>query len=248
MTASAPTNPNNAVCIKTTGLGQSCSISQSSATKDNVAVVYESTGPNGKTTGLTQSALFTASITQQVPGGSDFSNTACVYQVISMDGSTNVSGKKGAGANVALEAHQSVKINQDTTGSGTNNADQSATPSGTCNAPDVTGLLQSQTLTSTASASGPIVQNENAANGGPTSRSMSSRIKASVPGTRPAPVTQSSRRRAISRRSPVPARRPARRLPVRPSFARRRARRAAAALRRAASSRLSTNTAAALGP
>ena len=167
LTASAPTNPNNAVCIKTTGLGQSCSISQSSATKDNVAVVYESTGPNGKTTGLTQSALFTASITQQVPGGSNFSNTACVYQVISMDGSTNLSGKKGAGANVALEAHQSVKINQDTTGSGTNNADQSATSSGTCNAPDVTGLLQSQTLTSTASASGPIVQNENAANGGP---------------------------------------------------------------------------------
>jgi len=168
LTASAPTKPSIAACVKngsgsTTGLGQSCSISQSSATNDNVAAVYENVG---KTSGPTQTASFSASITQQATGTSN-SNTACVYQAITMDGSTNMSGKKGTGAKVALEAHQSVKINQDTAGSGTNNADQSATSSGTCNPVDTTGLTQSQTLTSTASASGPIVQNENAANGGP---------------------------------------------------------------------------------
>ena len=174
LTASAPTNPNNAACIKTTGLGQSCSISQSSATKNNIAAVYESTGPNGKTTGVTQTASFTASITQQATGFTSTSptnvpntNTACVYQVILIDGSTNASGKKGLGANVALEAHQKVTINQDATTGGANNANQSASPTGGCNDPDTTGLTQSQTLTSTASASGPIVQNENAANGGP---------------------------------------------------------------------------------
>jgi hypothetical protein len=168
LTASAPTKPSIAACVKNgsgsnTGLGQSCSISQSSATNDNVAAVYENVG---KTSGPTQTASFTASITQQATGTSN-SNTACVYQAITMDGSTNAGGKKGTGANVALEAHQSVKINQDTRGSGTNNADQSATSSGTCNPVDTTGLTQSQTLTSTASASGPIVQNENAANSGP---------------------------------------------------------------------------------
>jgi hypothetical protein len=173
LTASAPTNPNIAQCIKTTGLGQTCSISQSSGTANNQAAVYESTpGPLGKTTGLTQTASFMASITQQETGGpsNSHSNTACVYQVISMDGSTNTSGKKGVGATVTLEAHQTVTINQDTFGSGTNNANQTANSTNTnngCNQADATGLLQSQTLTSTASASGPIVQNENAANGGP---------------------------------------------------------------------------------
>jgi hypothetical protein len=168
LTASAPTKTNNAVCVKngsgsTTGLGQACSISQSSATNNNQAVVYENAG---KMSGLTQTTSFTASIIQQATGASN-SNTACVFQAIAMDGSAIVSGKKNTGANAALEAHQSVKINQDTSGSGTNNADQSANSNGLCNPTDSTGLNQSQTLTSTVSASGPIVQNENAANGGP---------------------------------------------------------------------------------
>jgi hypothetical protein len=171
LTASAPTKPNTAGCVKTTGLGQTCSISQSSATVDNQAIVYEDAA---KMTGLTQTASYMASITQQATGfkspGVPNSNFACVHQVISMTGSTNTSGKKGVGANVALEAHQSVTINQDVTTGGADNANQSASlnnGSATCNPVDTAGLVQSQTLTSTVSASGPIVQNENAANGGP---------------------------------------------------------------------------------
>lgn len=163
LTASPPTKPNTAGCVKQTGLGQTCSISQSSASADNTAFVFES---SLKTTGLTQTASLTASITQQATGAHN-SNFACVSQAISMDGTTNASGKKGTGANVALEAHQSVKINQDTTGDGANNANNSATTTGCTTPTDPAGLTQSQSLTSTVSASGPIVQNENAASGGP---------------------------------------------------------------------------------
>jgi hypothetical protein len=156
--AAAPTaGPNTAICVKTTGLGQSCTISQSSATRDNRAVVYENIL---KTSGLTQTASSTASITQQATGATN-GNTACVTQNIKMDGSTVA--KKGTPVNVTLEAHQTVTIAQDVLGSGANSAALSATSAGGCG----TGTLgQSQTLTSTAMGSGPITQNENAANGG----------------------------------------------------------------------------------
>jgi hypothetical protein len=149
--------PNKAICIKTTGLGQSCSINQKGAT-DNTAIVYENVP---KTTGLTQTASQTAQITQQATGATN-SNTACVYQASSIDGSTNASGKKGTPVTVTLNAHQSVLITQDAHGG--NNTLQSATAVGACAG---SSLTQNQTLSSTATGSSSITQNENAADSGP---------------------------------------------------------------------------------
>jgi hypothetical protein len=148
--------PNKATCIKTTGLGQSCSINQKSATP-NTAIVYENVP---KTTGLTQTASQTAQITQQATA--DNSNTACVFQAASIDGSTNASGKKGTPLTVTLNAHQSVSIIQDAHGG--NNTLQSATAVGACAG---SSLTQNQTLTSTATGSASITQNENATDSGP---------------------------------------------------------------------------------
>ncbi|MFL5958710.1 MAG: hypothetical protein ACJ75G_00380 [Gaiellaceae bacterium] len=155
--AAAPLAPNTAKCIRTTGLSQSCTISQSSSTRDNLAIVYESAT---KTSGLTQTASSFASITQVATGASN-SNTACVTQNITIDGSTVA--RRGTPVTVTLEAHQTATIKQDATGSGANSAEFGANASGNC----TTQVLgQNQTLTSKATGSGPITQNENAANSG----------------------------------------------------------------------------------
>src|SRR5439155_27219846 len=52
--AAAAAKPNKASCVKTTGLGASCSISQASSA-GNQAIVWEDAG---KLTGLTQTALY----------------------------------------------------------------------------------------------------------------------------------------------------------------------------------------------
>ena len=150
--AAAAARPNKAVCIKTTGLGQSCTINQSGA-GPNMAVVYENAG---KQFGLTQTATSTASITQQVTSGSN-GNTACVTQNINIDGSTTAA--RGKPVTVTLEAHQSVTIKQDVAGGGANSAVSGADANGNC----IGTLGQSQQLTSTANGSGSITQNENAA-------------------------------------------------------------------------------------
>lgn len=156
--AAAPTvAPNTAKCIRTTGLSQSCTISQSSSTKDNLAIVYENAV---KASGLTQTASSTASIAQQATGASN-SNTACVTQNIDVTGSTVA--KNGTPVNVTLEAHQTVNITQDATGNGTNDAQSGASSGGTCSGG---AIAQSQKLTSKATGSGSVTQNENAANGG----------------------------------------------------------------------------------
>jgi hypothetical protein len=156
--SAAPTaKPNKAVCIRTMGLNQSCSISQSSATAANTAVVYQNAG---KVSGLTQTASSSASITQQATGSSN-SNTACVFQATNIDGSTVA--KTGMPVTVTLESHQSVNITQDSTGGG-NSAEHSASSSGSCT---TAPLTQTQTLNSTATGSGRITQNENASNNGP---------------------------------------------------------------------------------
>ncbi len=146
---------NTAKCIKTTGLSQSCTISQSSSTGNNVAIVYENAT---KASGLTQTATSTATITQRAT--SSGTNRACVLQNIDMTGSTTA--KKGTPVNVTLEAHQTVTVKQDSL-SGANSAAESATPGGVCTGPAVT---QTQALRSTANGSGLITQNENAANSG----------------------------------------------------------------------------------
>jgi hypothetical protein len=162
--AAPAAKPNKAVCIKTMGLTQSCSISQSSATANNTAVVYQNAG---KLRGLTQTASYSASITQQATGSSN-SNRACVFQATTIDGTTVAS--KGMPVTVTLESHQSVQITQDSKGSasdpaqGGNSAKDSATSSGTCGSAPLT---QTQTLTSSATGSGAITQNENAADNGP---------------------------------------------------------------------------------
>jgi hypothetical protein len=161
--AAPAAKPNKAICIKTMGLTQSCSISQSSATAPNTAVVYQNAG---KLSGLTQTASSSASITQQATGSLN-TNTACVFQATTIDGSTVA--KKGMPVTVTLESHQSVTITQDSKGSATNqggnSAQDSATSSGGC---DTTApLTQTQKLSSTATGSGAITQNQNVADNGP---------------------------------------------------------------------------------
>jgi hypothetical protein len=154
---------NTAKCIKTTGLTQSCSINQSNESADNQAIVYEDTG--SKMSGLTQTASAMATITQQATGSSN-KNQACVHQAISVEGSTNLSGKKAA-VTVTLEAHQSIVITQDAKGSGVNpggNTVQDATSAGGCGGDT---LSQSQTLKSRVTGTGAVTQNENASSGVP---------------------------------------------------------------------------------
>ena len=148
---------NTAKCIKVGGLAaQSCTINQSSASANNVAIVYQlAVGALART----QTASVTASITQAATGASN-TNTACVSQNILMDGST-VSTQP---VTVALEAHQTLNITQNSSHGG-NSAQSSATALGTCDTAHV--LNQNQLLNSVAAAHGSITQNENAANGGP---------------------------------------------------------------------------------
>ncbi len=153
---------NLATCVKTTGVTQSCTISQPSAAGTNKAVVWMDTG---KLTGLTQTASYTASITQGPASAATASNTnlACVHQAVLIDGST--SNTKAASVVVTTEAHQSISIAQNSrTG---DNTVQNAVPVGKSYDCDSSPLSQSQTLTSTATAKGTVVQKQNAANNGP---------------------------------------------------------------------------------
>jgi hypothetical protein len=152
-------NPGTAVCIKTTGLNQSCSISQTSSTANNLAIVYEKTA---KMSGLTQTASATAQITQKAT--SSGVNTACVYQDINIDGSNGIA-KKGTPVAVTLNAHQSISITQDSATGG--NTVQNATLTGTTGGCDSSALTQNQTLTSNATGSSSVVQSENATDSGP---------------------------------------------------------------------------------
>src|SRR5581483_9785233 len=115
---------NTARCIKLSGLGsQSCTINQSSASGNNVAIVYElAVGAIART----QTASVTASITQQATGLTN-TNTACVSQNVLMDGSTAAIQP----VTVALEAHQTITVTQDSSHGG-NSARNSATALGAC--------------------------------------------------------------------------------------------------------------------
>jgi len=158
LTAAAATT-NNAKCIKTTGLTQSCSISQTSATADNEAIVVEGQVAGAKMSGLTQTASYSAQITQTATGGSSVhnGNTACVLQIVNVDGSTQA--KNGVPVLVTLNGQQSVSISQDSLYG--NNVVKNATTNGTCDS-DGTRLTQSQTLSSSANGSAKIEQDENA--------------------------------------------------------------------------------------
>jgi hypothetical protein len=153
---------NRAKCIKTTGISQSCSITQTSATANNEAIVVQTAT---KLTGLTQSASQTAQITQKATGGSEVanSNTACVLQTTTIEGSTAVA-KRGMPVTVTLDAHQSISIKQDSLFGGNTVKNATAAGGGTCGSDTLT---QDQSIMSKASGSGEITQKQNAAPGGP---------------------------------------------------------------------------------
>jgi hypothetical protein len=160
-TLAVATATNTARCVRTTGVTQSCSISQGNANSDdnNEAIVYESAT---KASGLMQTASSTASITQTARGGA---NRACVYQAINIDGSTTTAAKKGMPVTVTLNATQTVSITQDSASGG--NTVQKAAASGSSANCDSGPLTQAQTLSSTATGSARIDQNENAGATGP---------------------------------------------------------------------------------
>jgi hypothetical protein len=152
---------NTAKCIKITGISQSCSITQTSATANNQAIVVQTAT---KLSGLTQSASQTAQITQKATGGSEVanSNTACVLQTTTIEGSTVA--KRGMPVTVTLDAHQSISIKQDSLFGGNTVKNATAAGGGNC---DSDTLTQKQSITSKASGSGAITQKQNAAAGGP---------------------------------------------------------------------------------
>jgi hypothetical protein len=154
---------NSASCIKTTGVTQSCTITQPNASGLNKAVVWMDTG---KLPGLAQTVLYTASITQgpASAAGSSNTNLACVHQAIFVDGSTN--NMKAASVTVTTEAHQSISISQNSL-IGNNTVENLVHPEGTniynC---DASALSQSQDLYSLATGKGKVVQKQNAAPNG----------------------------------------------------------------------------------
>jgi hypothetical protein len=153
------------VCLKNgsgspAGTGQICTINQSGS-GPNTAVVWEN---SQKMAGLNTSLTYTATITQTATGGGlTQGNKACVTQNINLDGSTT--GLKGKAVTAALEAHQSVNITQDASGSAPNTAANAAVLSGTTAICDTSNTLaQNQTLTSTVNGTAGITQRENAGN------------------------------------------------------------------------------------
>lgn len=150
---------NVARCVRTTGITQSCSISQTSATANNQAIVVETAT---KTTGLTQNASQTAQIVQQATGGASVANgnTACVRQMLVLN--TSSVATRGNPVTAALNAHQTISITQDSAYG--DNLVESATPSGSCS---TNPLTQSQTIAQTANGSASVTQNENATAAGP---------------------------------------------------------------------------------
>jgi hypothetical protein len=146
---------NTALCVKTTGVTQSCSISQPNATGTNKAVVWMVTP---KLTGLTQSSSYTASITQgpSSAAGSSNMNLACVRQSVWLDGSTTKTN--ATSTTVTNDNHESISIQQNSlTG---NNTVQGAAQGGTATSPtyDCGGsgsqLQQDELLTSIVNGKG----------------------------------------------------------------------------------------------
>jgi hypothetical protein len=158
--AAAPTATNTAKCIKTTGLSGTCTINQSSTTANNVAIVLQIAA---KASGLTQTATYSAQITQRTTAAGAF-NKACVLQLVNIDASTV--RDRGTPVSVNLAAHQTANITQDSaTGDNTVQAATTST-TGACAAAG-SPLKQTQILTSTATGGGPITQNQNSVDTGP---------------------------------------------------------------------------------
>jgi hypothetical protein len=152
----SPLVTNTAKCIRTTGITQACSITQSSTSADNQAIVVEIAT---KLTGLTQNASQTAQIVQTAGSGA---NIACVLQRTTVDGSTVA--RRGVPVSVNLNAHQSIAITQDSASGGNTVKNAATSGSGSC----ASGALdQEQTISSKATGTMNITQNQNATDAGP---------------------------------------------------------------------------------
>jgi hypothetical protein len=147
LTKSSLAATNIATCIKTTGITQSCSITQSGA-GGNEARVYMNAK---KLSGLTQNATQTATIAQTTGSGA---NTACVSQIADIESTTTA--KRGTPVSVTLDAHQSISVSQNSQ-SGSNTL-ANATNTGGCGS---SPLKQSQLIVSKANGAMDITQNEN---------------------------------------------------------------------------------------
>ena len=153
-TATAVTN--TAKCVKTGYVSsQTCSIIQSNSKANNLAIVFESIKPSSMLT----TATSTATIKQTATGASN-GNTACVTQNIKLVRS----GTGTTSFKASLNAHQTVKITQDATGSGANSAQYGAKSTGVCDFANP--LAQNQTLLSTVKTTRALTQNENATDSG----------------------------------------------------------------------------------
>jgi hypothetical protein len=149
----SPLATNSAKCVKTTGVTQACSITQSSTGNNNDALVFMDAN---KESGLTQNASQTAQITQTAGAGA---NKACVFQRTNIVGSTVA--KRGVPVTVSLDAHQSISITQNSASGGNTIQNASST---SC----VSGALQQQqTIKSKAMGTASITQNQNTIDSGP---------------------------------------------------------------------------------
>jgi hypothetical protein len=157
--AEAPLGVNIAKCIRTTGITQSCSISQTSTANDNQAIVYENAV---KTTGLTQNASQTANIVQNALGASN-GNTACVYQNMLIN--TMTIAPRGMPVTATLDGHQTINVAQEAVGGP--NAVQKARTASNYSCDSANPLTQTQTISQTATGSAMVTQNENRTAGGP---------------------------------------------------------------------------------
>ena len=154
-----PPLPNTALCVKTTGVTQSCVINQPNASGTNQAIVWMVTPKN---TGLTQSSYYAASITQGpssigTGGSSTNSNIACVKQSVWLDASTTKTNSTST--TVTNDNHELITVTQNSL-TGTN-AVQGATQGGTqanptysCDTSNTSQLQQDELLTSVVNSKG----------------------------------------------------------------------------------------------
>jgi hypothetical protein len=160
--AKPPPPPSYALCVKTTGITQSCVINQPNATGQNKAVVWMVTP---KLTGLTQSANYSASITQGPASatGSSNNNLACVRQFVWIDGSTTKTN--ATSTTVTNDNHESISINQNSL-TGTNTVEGAKLSGGTYDCDATQPLQQDEQLTSVVTSKGSITQKQDTATTG----------------------------------------------------------------------------------
>jgi hypothetical protein len=178
-----------AKCVRTTGITQSCSITQN-GTGPNTAIVYMNAT---KTSGLTQNASQVANVVQTATATSGgVFNRACVSQTSTINGSTVA--KKGVPVTVTLDVHQSIAITQNSHVGGNTVENAKAAEGGSCAGG---ALTQSHVIGSNANGTSSITQNENTNGSGPNAlldiaQNQGLGFFGSASGTNTAPFSQTS--------------------------------------------------------